>query len=254
MTPAEIVVLQSCPAGERGGWLGQCLASVEHWATRRGYDYRFCDDALFNWLPAELRRKTAAQPVIASDLARLAWMQATLDNGAAAVVWLDADVYVSRPADLDLPSADFAPGREVWVQRDGHGLRSYRKVHNAALLARRGTPVLPYYRRAAEQILRAHRPGYMVPQLLGPKLLTALHNIAPFEVWESVGMLSPAVAGDLLTGGGQALERFMADSGAWPAAINLCRSSVSGGSLAADDMPRLIEQITQQSVSALAHC
>lgn len=254
MTPANTVVLQSCPASERSGWLGQCMASVEQWASLRGFDYRFCDDALFDWLPAELRRKTAAQPVVASDLARLVWMQATLDDGADAVVWLDADVLVSKPADLMLPSADFAPGREVWVQRDGRNLRSYRKVHNAAMVARRGTPVLPYYRRAAEQILRTHRPGYMVPQLLGPKLLTALHNIAAFEVWESVGMLSPAVARDLLSCGGPALERFLADSGAWPPAINVCRSSVTGGSLAAEDMPRLIEQITQQSVSALTHC
>ncbi|MBR9813279.1 hypothetical protein GYB61_05400 [bacterium] len=249
MSASDTVVLQSCPDGEAGGWMGQCMASVRGWAQSRGYQYRHCGDELFDYLDAELRAKTEAQPVVASDLARLRWMQAVLDAGAEAVIWLDADVFVAAPAALQPPDADFAPGREVWVQGSGKHLRSYRKVHNAALLARRSAPALPYYADAAERILRAHRPGHMVPQLLGPKLLTALHNIAPFEVWNDVGMLSPAVAHDLLSGGGPALDQFEADSGAWPAALNLCRSSVTDRLLTDRNMHDVIEQICQRFVN-----
>lgn len=150
---------------------------------------------------------------------------------------------------MQLPDGDFAPGREVWVQAHGGGHRTYRKVHNAALLARHGTPVLPYYIRAAEQILRKHRPGHMVPQLIGPKLLTALHNIAAFEVWNDVGMLSPAVAQDLLGGGGPAMEQFLRDAGGWPPALNLCRSSVPGGALSDAQMRSMVEQSRQLFVN-----
>ena len=39
-----------------------------------------------------------------------------------------------------------------------------------------------------------------MPQFIGPKLLTAWHNIAAFAVEERVGMLSPLAMMDLLDG------------------------------------------------------
>ena len=225
------------------------MTSVKAWAQQRGYAYRHIGDELFDHVPADIRSKTALQPVVASDLARLVWMQAELASGNDTVIWLDSDVLIAEPEVLQPPNNDFAVGREVWVQADEKRLRCYRKVHNAALLARRGSSVLAYYRHAAEQILRAHRPGHMVPQLVGPKLLTALHNIVPFAVWDDVGMLSPLVARDLLAGSGPAFALFEAQSNGMPAAMNLCRSSVASGQLAGEDMSKLIEQIRQQFVN-----
>ena len=92
----------------------------------------------------------------------------------------------------------------------------------------------------------------MVPQLLGPKLLTALHNIAPFDVWTGVGMLSPAVAQDVLAGGGAALDQFVQDSGSWPPALNLCRSSVANGALTDPQMTQLVERSCQRFVNKSA--
>ena len=83
----------------------------------------------------------------------------------------------------------------------------------------------------------------MVPQLVGPKLLTALHNLAPFDVIDTAGVFSPAVIGDLLAGSGPALAQFLRDSPAPVAAANLCASSVRGGTVTESDMRRVIEQL-----------
>lgn len=219
------LVLQSHRRPLPGRWLERCLASVQDWAAQQGYHYRFEDDTLLARLPADLRERTRRQPVIATDLARLAALQAALDEGFDPVVWLDADTLVLCPAALRLPEEPYALGREVWVQvRDGR-LRTYVKVHNAFLMFRRGNPFLDFYRHAAERIVRAHQ-GTMVPQLVGPKLLSALHNLIGCPVVEEAAMLSPAVAADVLAGGGPALEVFRRRSPAEPAAVNLCGSLV----------------------------
>lgn len=241
--PAQLHVLQSCTRAAATGWQQACLDSVRRWADHHGHAHHWTDDALFDWLPGGLRDQTRAQPVVASDLARLAWMQAVLDEGVQQVVWLDADVLVIDPQAFQLPATGFAVGREVWVQAAGKGWRSHTKVHNACLLASQGNVQLPYYRHAAESIVRRHRPGHMVPQLVGPKLLTALHNLAPFDVIDTAGVFSPAVIGDLLAGSGPALAQFLRDSPAPVAAANLCASSVRGGTVTESDMRRVIEQL-----------
>jgi hypothetical protein len=139
--------------------------------------------------------------------------------------WLDADVLVIDPAGWTLPDSDFALGREVWIRRDGNRVRDFVKVHNAFLMFRADNPFLDFYRFAAERIVLAHR-GAMAPQLVGPKLLSALHNLASCPVDERAAMLPPAVAEDVLAGGGTALARFRARSRAAPAALNLCGSLV----------------------------
>ena len=48
----------------------------------------------------------------------------------------------------------------------------------------------------------------MPAQFIGPKLLTALHNIALFPVVETASMLSPAEIRDLLAGEVQSLDLF----------------------------------------------
>lgn len=211
-------------------WLDDCLASVRDWAAANGFLYRFLDDALFAVLPADIRDKTRGQPVVASDLARLLVIRKALEDGHEAVVWLDADTLVIDPGSLRLPDESYAMGREVWVQRHGGGYRAYVKVHNAFLLFRAGNPLLDFYVHAAERILRRHR-GDMAPQLIGPKLLTALHNMMSFPVSEAAAMLSPAVMDDLVAGDGPALALFRSRSAMAPAAVNLCGSLVADGSL-----------------------
>lgn len=229
---SDTVVIQSHRLPLPFDWLEPCLESVRNWAAARGYDYRFEDDTIFERLDQDLRKKTRDQLVVASDLARLAALQSALGEGYECAVWMDADMLVFEPDRLHLAPEDYALGREVWVQHSAQGrVCSYVKVHNAFLQFRAGNPFLAFYRHAAERILRAHVPGRMVPQIVGPKLLTALHNLIGCPVVEEAAMLSPAVAEDLLAGSGAALSEFCARSRHSAAAVNLC------GSLVYRDLP-----------------
>jgi hypothetical protein len=199
---------------------------VQRWAHHHQFDYRFIDDALFDRLPNDLHAKLHARPVIAADLARLLQLRQALSAGYDTVIWCDADFLVFAPEQFLLVDSDYAVGRETWIEHDKNrpgGLRIRRKVHNAFLMFRRGNAFLDFYIETAERLLRLNR-GSIPPQFIGPKLLTALHNIAQFPVQESAGMLSPLVVADIATGHGGALAEFRAASRHTVNAANLCLS------------------------------
>ena len=238
--PATLVI-QSHRLPLPCAWLQPCLDSVASWAREKGYDYRFVDDQIFDLLEPGLVEKTRAQLVIASDLARLKSLQQGLLEGYACVVWCDADFLIFKADDFILPEADFALGREVWVQPGEPGkLRAYVKVHNAFLMFRQGNHFLDFYTDTAERLLGLNQ-GRMPPQFIGPKLLTALHNIALCPVMETAGMLSPSVMRDLLAGEGQALNLFYQKSPAALAGANLSSSLSEREGLTEANMESLIQ-------------
>jgi hypothetical protein len=209
-------------------------------------------DELLQLVADPLRGKLSVQPiVIVTDLARLYALESALAEGFDQAVWIDADVLVIDPSRLCLPVGGALFGREVWIQvgskDDEKRLRVYRKIHNAFMAFLADDPVLPFYRYSAERILERYE-GPMVAQLVGPKLLTLLHNAIGFDVVEEAGMLSPAVALDLLDGGGRALDRFVAESRVPPAAINLCGSSITAGDLDDEQMIQIIELLLSHPV------
>lgn len=221
---AATVVVQSQRPALLEGWQGRCCASVAAWARAHGYRYRRFGDELFDHLPPDLGQRFASQPVVLSDLARLHCLRAALREGFARAIWVDADVLVFR---------DFAPpdhgdhlGRECWVQPKDGKLRTFRKVHNAWLQFAADSVLLPWYiDRAAALLQRAEAP--VVPQFIGPKLLTAWHNIVPFSVEERVGMLSPVCLDELLRasrGPFPALVRLVTSHRSSLCAVNLCAS------------------------------
>ena len=253
-------------------WLGRCMDSVRQWCDLNACEYRFFDDSLFDFLSEEIRAKYAGRQVVLTDLARLKAIRAMLDEGYDRVVWLDADMLVFRPQELLLPTADQLPegymlGREVWVQaktgspgtgslgkKSPRKLLVHKKVHNAFLLFDRQNSFLGFYLEHAERMLMTAQPT--VPaQFIGPKLLTALHNIVQCPVMESVGMLSPEVIEDLLSQGqmsqGQktcALNLMLKRSAAPLVAANLCGSSVNSGAISNEQMNLLCTILLQQSV------
>ena len=245
--PATLV-LQSHRDPLPFAWLRPCLDSVAAWARCHGFDYRFIGDELFDGLDADLRARTAAQPVIASDLARLEHLQRALDEGYDCAVWCDADFLVFDAAGLLLPSDAYALGREVWVQHDARDrLRAYVKVHNAMLMFRRDNPFLGFYRDTAQRLVRGNH-GSMAPQYIGPKWLTALHNIAACPVIENAGMLSPLVMRDLLAGGGAALDLFRHKSAARPAGANLSSSVAAREGLDEGAMQDLVRRLLERGI------
>lgn len=222
-------------------WVERCLDSVRHWCGLRQYAYRFLGDELFDVLPGSVLEKTRGRRVIASDLARLRVLQAALEEGYLTVVWLDADFLIFDPVAFLLPRGSCAVGREIWVQHDEHNdYRVYKKVHNAFLMFRAGNTLLDFYAETAQRLLEQNQ-GAMPAQFIGPKFLTALHNVALLPVLETAGMLSPPVIRDILRGKGPALDLFVASSPAPVAAANLCISSCMKNEVSADAMGRLID-------------
>jgi hypothetical protein len=229
-------------------WLQRCLASVRDWAQANAYDYRFIGDQIFDSLAPDLLRKIGPQLVIASDLARLVSLRRGLAEGYDCVVWCDADFLIFDADRFILPADDFALGREVWVQPDqNQRARAYVKVHNALMLFRRDNAFLDFYLATAERLLRLNE-GSMPPQFIGPKLLTALHNIARFPVMETAGMLSPMVMRDRLAGGGDALDLFRKKSQLAPAGANLSSSLSLSEGFTDSDMDRLIDLLLADGI------
>jgi hypothetical protein len=245
---SRTLVVQSHRSPLPYAWIESCLHSVRDWCVLNDYEYRFVGDELFEAVPVALLEKTRKQRVIATDLARLLMLQSSLEEGYDRVVWLDADTLIFEPAEFILPEQPAAVGREVWVQHDRNGrLKVYKKVHNAFLMFRRGNNLLGFYSETAARLL-ADNQGAMPPQFIGPKLLTALHNVAILPVLESAGMLSPVVVRDLLQGGGPALDLFTEHSVKSIAAANLCISSCDSNQLSDQDVMRVIDLLLADNV------
>jgi hypothetical protein len=238
-------------------WLDTCMNSVRYWCDENKYEYQFLDDAFFDFLPERIRNKYDGRQVVLADLARLKAIQAILDQGYDRVVWLDADMLVFRPELFLLPAADNLPegymlGREVWVQSrpdKPNKLQAHKKVHNAFLLFDRHNSFLDFYADQAERMLSLAKQS-IPPQFIGPKLLTALHNIIGCPVMEAAGMLSPAVIEDLLSQGQKtcALNLMLKRSSVPLVAANLCGSSVTSGAISNKQMNSLCMILLQQSV------
>ena len=141
-------------------------------------------------------------------------------------MWCDADFLIFSPEKFLLPKDKYAVGREVWVQaveEKSKKLSAHVKVHNAFMMYRTGNTFLEFYIDTAERLL-INNIGRMSPQFIGPKLLTAIHNVAQCPVLETAGMLSPLVIQDVAKGGGAALELFLKKSSETIYAANLCNS------------------------------
>ena len=245
----DTVVIQSHRNPLPYAWINECLRTVQDWCGLNGYEYRFIGDELFDYLPEKIHSKLNQQKVIASDLARLYILRQVLAQGAQRVFWFDSDVLIFNPGKLVLNDQAYAVGREVWVQHDKHDrLKVYKKVHNAVLMFIAGNSFLDFYLETAGRLLLQNK-GKVPVQFIGPKLLTALHNVVQLPVIETVGMLSPLVIKDVLADGGDAVELFRQHSIADIAAANLCISSCERRQVSEEQMQQLIKiLLRRQSV------
>ena len=236
------LVLQSHMTPLPHAWIEQCLSSVRKWARNRSFTYRFIGDETYQLVDTLIRDRYEDRPVILSDLARLIEMQRGLKEGFNAVIWLDADTLILKTDVFDPHEGEFVVGREHWIQQGSNGtLTTHSKVHNGYLYAREGSVSLPFYVAVASRFLKLQH-GQVPDQFIGPKLLTALHNVVQFEVQETAAAFSPAVIKDVINGGGPAQELLRSCSKILPAAVNLCASSVRKGELSDDDMFKFIQK------------
>lgn len=219
-----MLILQSAP-DHAPGWVVECCQRTKAWAERAGYDYRRLDDELFSLLPADYVAQVPERGPIKADLARLLWMRSELRAGSEAVAWIDADsLILNMQWRLPKHPPHTLFGLEQWIQRDARGqLKVYRQPHNAFCLFRADSPVLDFLAFATESIILRADPNQIAPQMVGPKLLKALHNLVDFELLPEAGAVSPEVLADWQRGEGDALALFRAQSVA-PQLVNLCHS------------------------------
>lgn len=226
------LVIQSCSKRQRQSWMAQCLDSVKHWAAAQVYDYRFVGDEIFDVVPAWYRDKVGKKLPIATDYARLVLLQQALAEGYKQVIWFDADVVIfDQTLQLDFKGS-CAFGQEVWIQEHEGRMSARRNVHNAVCVFRKDCVVLPFLIYSVESVIRRVSPDHIAPQIVGPKLLTALHSICGFALLPEVGALSPDVVSDICAGKGPALNLLRQKSLIKPKAVNLCASLVTAESAA----------------------
>ena len=228
-------------------WLETCLNSVKYWAELNYFDYQYIGDELFNYVSTDLIKKTQSQPVITTDLARLKLLQSKLIEKYQNVIWCDADFLIFSPHQFILPEDPYSLGREVWIQHDKKNpnkLIAKVKVHNAFMMFRKNNTFLDFYTDTAERLLTLNT-GNVPAQFIGPKLLTAIHNVAQCYVLETAGMLSPAVIKDISRGGGEALTLFKNNSKQKIAAANLCSSLFARNEVRQLEMTQCIQNIPE---------
>ena len=243
---SSTIVIQSHRSPLPWPWIETCLATVRDWSMRNSYQYRFIGDELFEYVTGPVQKKTECRPVVRSDLARLLVLRDALQEFER-VVWLDADFLIFDAASFVLPETSYAVGREVWVQHNHQNkIKTYKKVHNALLMFCRGNSFLNFYIDTAQRML-LDNSGTIPAQFIGPKLLTALHNVALLPVMETAGMLSPLVILDILSGHGPALAAFNAKSPRTIAGANLCISSCENNALSAVQVEQVIQVLLQTS-------
>lgn len=229
----SVLLFQSTRPGPRPSWLTLCLESAQALAQQRGWDYQLSGDELFEPLPTWFIKKVGERTPILSDLGRLLAAREHLKQYER-VVWLDADVLIFAPEQFTLPRGPFGFGRERWVQPKGRGWKIHRSVCNALCTFTRGDPFLDFYIYTCQSVIRRADPDYIAPQMIGPKLLTALHHIADLPFTECIGSASPDLLIDITTGEGEALRAYtrdfeqtqQADGVNFEAGLNLCHSLV----------------------------
>lgn len=247
---SDTLVIQSHTQPLPDSWLQVCIDSVINWAKVNEYEYKFIDNALFDYIDQSLLNKLSSQLVIATDLARLNLLQSYLDQGYHTVIWCDADFLIFSEKKFTILDDNYALGREVWIQQHAENstLVSKRKVHNAFMMFKQGNTFLKFYIDTAQRLLESNN-GSMSPQFIGPKLLTALHNVIQCPVVETAGMLSPLVMDDITHGGGSALNLFIRKSSHQIYAANLCHSLFDSGEVKIATIEKCISKLLDGSIS-----
>mgnify|MGYP001492830042 CR=1 FL=1 len=180
---------------------GEWVNSNNNYGNRLSYivnKTQHFGNEIFERVPAWYRARANGCLPVMTDLGRLILVREALGSGAKTVFWIDADIFIFDPDELRVEiDAEYAFSRELWVQPSARGFKIYRNVHNAFCMFRQGNPFLDFYIHACLSIMQRVDGG--VPnQIVGTKLLTAIHNIIGFPLMEQVGMASPLVLENLI--------------------------------------------------------
>jgi hypothetical protein len=181
-------------------------------------------------------------PVLA-DIARLDWITSVLSQRGGLAVWIDADtIIINRDWALPRDTHTFF-GEECWVQQDAEARwRAYLSPHNALMGFNEVSPVLPFLRYLSVSIMERADAEFIAPQMIGPKLLKALHSLADFVLVPEAGALSPALLAEWVGERGDAITCYERARRPQLAMANLCGSLVSVDNHA-ENIERLLQRI-----------
>ncbi len=206
-------------------WLRRCQQSVQSWSIHNRYDYALLGDEIFHFNPLWFDEKVYDRLPIRSDLARLLYTRDALCHYDQ-VVWMDIDCFVFAPGQLILPNRPYIFGQERWIQpHPKKKWKIYKNVCNAFFLFQRKNTFLDFYIETAQKMIQTVDKNHIAPQMIGPKLLTALHNIVQLPTTTMVGSASPWLIRECAQGGGPLLEQMENTIQQTPcSALNLCSS------------------------------
>ena len=222
----KTVVIQSAP-DSRPRWVTDCLLGVEAWSKDHAFTYQFFDDSFFDVLPDWYRQKLSGRGPILADLARLLHIKAALEAGADRVIWCDADTLIIDGSWQPSTTTHSRFGEEHWLQRDKSGrLEIRRQPHNAFMIFLQASPVLNFLIHTIESMIARVDPDHIAPQMVGPKLLKALHNLAHFDLEPEAGAMSPLLLKAIRQSDTKVIEFFVERSGQVPKCLNLCASLI----------------------------
>ena len=206
-------------------WIQQCQQSVFSWSKQNKYDYAFVGDDIFSLCPSWFHEKLGNRMPIRSDLARLLYTRHALQFYDR-VVWFDIDCFIFAPRNLILKPEPYTFGQERWVQpHKKNGWKIYKNVCNAFFQFQRENSFLDFYIETAQKMIRRVDKQYIAPQMIGPKLLTAIHNIVQLPITTMVGSASPWLIQECAQRGGPLLQQVKQSiDGDRCAAVNLCSS------------------------------
>lgn len=226
------------------------MESVRAWADQQGFHYHFVGDELFDLVDPKLDAKLRGRNPIRADLARLRLMENYLRTPGRAAIWVDADTLCLAPSWRPVIPAVAGFGEECWIQPGAGGrFQRFFTPHNAFMVFSSGSAVLPYLRFAAQSMIERVDSARIAPQMIGPKLLKALHSLSPFTLFPEAGAASPALIRELATAPSQAVACYKSADRPPLALVNLC-ASLAGTEVSEDDLQRLIsERVRWQCLS-----
>ena len=239
----KTLVIQSA-SDDRPQWVSDCLMGVEAWARNQEFAYQFYDDDFFAVLPEWYREKLSGRGPILADLARLLHIRAALEAGADRVIWCDADTLIIDESWQPSETEHSRFGEEYWLQRDkSGGLEVRRQPHNAFMIFLQESPVLSFLIHTIESMIKRVDSDHIAPQMVGPKLLKALHSLAHFDLEPEAGAMSPVLLDAVRRADIQIIEFFRERNAPAPKCLNLCASLIDDSDVDVQDIRQRVARL-----------